>query len=409
MNDYYLKCLKCHKKYIKDQILYTCFKCGGLLDVYYNYEKISKEIKIKKLTDKDFDLKTFSFLLPIKEELLPPLKVGGTPLYEVIYLRELLGLKNLYIKDDGLNPTASFKDRASAIAIAKARELKQNIIACASTGNAASSLAGLSASSKISSIIFVPQNAPPAKLTQSLIYGAKVFNVKGNYDQAYDICLEASKKYGWYNRNTGFNPYLLEGKKTAGLEILLQLKFNVPDKIIVSVGDGCILASIYKGFLDAKYLNWISQIPQIIGVQAKGADPLKRAFDRKTEVRPIIPNTVADSISVGHPRAAAQALRALIKSKGFMLNVSDQEILKAQKILAAFSGIFAEPAASAAAAGLIKLAKNKQITSEEKIVVLITGSGLKDLNSAQKLLPKAYYIKPNLKDLSKIIEKDFYF
>lgn len=405
-----LQCIKCGGTYTPKQTKYTCPDCGyeGLLDIFYDYNAIKKKIKKKDLkTNPDFNIARYEFILPIKSKnLLPDVKAGGVPLVKSARLNDYLGLNNIYIKDDTRNSTASFKDRASAVAVAKAKEFGFDTIACASTGNAASSLAGMCASSGLKSVIFVPKTAPEAKVAQLLIYGAKVFMINGTYDEAFDFCLEVTKKYPWYNRNTGYNPYLLEGKKTSALEICEQLNFSSPDKVIVSAGDGCILGGTYKGFYDFHKLGWIDKIPQIIGVQAQGANPIVKAFASGKDIIPQEAHTIADSISVGYPRAGGQALRALKNSKGMMVAVSDGEILDAIKVLARQSGIFAEPAGAAAFAGLLKLKKQGKIKENEKVVVIITGHGLKDIKTAMSSLDaKPVIINANMRELEKAYDK----
>lgn len=387
-----LKCVKCGRIYTPKQAKYTCLDCGydGLLDIFYDYGAIKKKVKKKELAaNPDASIARYEFILPIKsKELLPQIKTGGTPLVKSERLNKYLGLKNFFIKDDTRNPTASFKDRASAVAVAKAREWGYKIITCASTGNAASSLAGACAAAGLESVIFVPKTAPEGKVAQLLIYGADVYMINGTYDEAFDFCLQVTKKFPWYNRNTGYNPYLLEGKKTSALEICEQLEFAAPDKVIVSVGDGCILSGVYKGFYDFYKLGWIDKIPQIIGVQARGANPVVKSFNGNKNIIPQQARTIADSISVGYPRAGAQALRALRNSNGIMIAVSDLEILDAIKILARQSGIFVEPAAAAGFAGLVKLNKEGRIKQGEKVVFIATGHGLKDIKTAMSCLDR---------------------
>lgn len=405
-----LQCVKCGRKYTPKQTKYVCLDCGydGLLDIFYNYGGIKKSVKKADLKNNpDRSIGRYDFILPIKsKKLLPDIKAGGTPLIKNSQLNNYLGLKKLYIKDDTRNSTASFKDRASAVAVAKAKEFGFNTVTCASTGNAASSLAGMCAGSGLKSVIFVPKTAPEAKVAQLLIYGADVFMINGTYDKAFDFCLEVTKKYPWYNRNTGYNPYLLEGKKTAALEVCEQLDFNMPDKVIVSVGDGCILSGIYKGFYDFYKLGWIDKIPQIVGVQAEGASPIVAAFNSDKDIIPQEAHTIADSISVGCPRAGGQALRALKNSKGMMIAVTDAEILDAIKILARQSGIFAEPAGATSFAGLVKLKKHNKIRENEKVVIVITGHGLKDIKTAMSGLDrKPVIINPDMRELDTYITK----
>lgn len=404
-----LKCVKCQRTYAFDEVWYLCPECGpeGLLDVLYDYGALGRAHSPSSISaDPRASIWRYLPLLPIEEDTpLCPLQIGLTPLYGPAKMRRDLGLPNLYVKDDGRNPTASFKDRASAVGVARAVELGQQLVTCASTGNAASSLAGVAAAVGMPVIIFVPQRAPRAKVAQLLIYGAQVLMVKGTYDQAFDLCWQATTEYGWYSRNTGYNPVLLEGKKTAALEICEQLGWKAPDRVVVSVGDGCIIGGLWKGFYDLMRLGWIEKVPALVGVQAQGASPLVKAFLSGGPVIPEDAETVADSISVGQPRAAGQALRGLRETPGStMLAVSDEEILAAMKFLAQGAGVFGEPAGITATAGLRKLVKEGKVDPEETVVVLVTGNGLKDVESALKVAGEPTLLEPSLEDLKALVE-----
>jgi threonine synthase len=289
------------------------------------------------------------------------------------------------LKDDSRQPTGSFKDRASALAVMKAREAHARVIATASTGNAAAALAGMCAAFAARCVIFVPQSAPPAKIAQLLAYGAKVYLVRGNYDAAFDLCMEAAAAYGWYNRNTGFNPYMAEGKKTAAFEICEQLGWKAPDTVFVAVGDGCIISGLHKGFKDLYALGWIDRIPAFMGVQAEGSDFLFRAWKEAADplhFPPIRATTVADSISAGLPRDRIKASRAILETRGAWLRVSDARILEAIPLLAKNSGLFAEPAAAASLAGLLAAREQGLVSPTDTSVLVVTGNGLKDVPSS---------------------------
>ena len=383
---------------------YVCPKHGhdGILDALYDYEQVGQRLGRQSLAQNpDLSIWRYLPLLPINDpSALPPLQVGWTPLYHARRLGAQIGLSHLYIKDDSRNPTGSFKDRASAIAVAKARELGHAIITAASTGNAASSLAGLAASVGIKTVIFVPQAIPKPKAAQLLIFGAQVIMVRGTYDQAFDLCLAASETYGWYSRNTAYNPYLSEGKKTAALEICEQLSWEAPDTILVPVGDGCIMGGIWKGLRDLYALGLIARVPRLVGVQAEGSAALARAWAKGGEqVQPVVAKTLADSIAVGQPRDAIKALRAVRETGGEYVTVSDQEILEAMRAMARGAGIFGEPAGVAAFAGLQKLVTARRIGPEERVVVLMTGNGLKDIESAIQATPSPALIDPTLEAL----------
>ena len=402
---YKLRCITCGTFYDPDEVEYTCPKCGdrlGTLEVVFDYESI--KVRREDFT-KNADIWQFEPILPIsKNAYKTHLKVGGTPLYEFPNLAAEFNIKNFYIKYDGSNPTASYKDRASAIALAKAYEKGYKTIYCASTGNAASSLAGLGASTDLDIYIFLPASAPIAKLSQLYIYGAKVIPIDGTYDQAFDISMKIGEEMGWYSRNSAINPYLLEGKKTGALEIAVQLDWKIPDYVMVGVGDGTVISGIYKGFYDFYKLGLIDKIPKIIGVQAEGADAVKRTFDKGEPYIPqdIEAKTIADSIGVGKPRDVIKACKYVKKSGGFYISVSDNEILNAIKELAEISGIFAEPAGAAPYAGFKKLQKSGFFSKTDEVVIVVTGNGLKDIKAVEKFV-KIEPVKPDLDSVREVI------
>ena len=403
-----LRCVLCGKEYEVDEVLYVCpdHRDDGILDVIYDYRLISRNINPKSLArNPDHSIWRYKPLLPVQPDSpVPPLTVGWTPLYHAKRLGQKLGMPHLYIKDEGRQPTASLKDRASAVGVVKAMELGKEVIAAASTGNAASSLAGITASVGLKSIIFVPRTAPQGKIAQLLVYGATVLAVDGTYDQAFDLCLEASKEQGWYIRNTAYNPYLSEGKKTAVYEICEQLGWDAPDWIFVSVGDGCIIGGLGKGLRDLAALGWIEKMPRLMGVQAEGSAALYNAWKKGTEeVEPVEPHTIADSISVGLPRDRIKALRAVRDTNGAFITVSDEEILAAMRMLGQSMGVFAEPAGAAPLAGLLKALERGIVSPEEKVVVLVTGNGLKDVASAMKATGEPIFIAPSLEAVRKAL------
>lgn len=381
---HHLQCVLCKARYDPAEVTYTCPRCGplGVLEVHYDYEPIAKYFSRAQLAeDRNHTICRYRALLPISysQRTMSPLAIGGTPLYPVNRLREYLGMKDLWLKDDTRNPSASLKDRASFIAVLLA---EGKTVACASTGNAASSLAVLAASLGLPCYIFVPQNAPRAKVVQLLMCGAIVFAVQGSYDDAFDLCIEACNVFGWYNRNTGYNPYLVEGKKTVGLEIAEQLDWQVPDSILVPTGDGCIISGVYRGFEDLYHLGMIDRIPRMIAVQAEGSPAIVRALEGDGIVRPYPAQTVADGISVGLPRNGAMAIKSVRESSGLGVTVSDEEILAAEKELARLTGVFAEPSGAAGYAGLLRLLDQGRIARDERVVLLVTGSGLKSIDAA---------------------------
>lgn len=370
-------CSECGQEYEITPDLMLCKSCSANQSVNEPLRGIL-EVKISGELTTDWEIYN---LLPIEREFFPPIPVGNTPLWRPERLRSELGFPNLYIKDDTCNPTGSLKDRASFLVAAFAKKYGINEIVLASTGNAGSSMAGIGAAAGLKITLFLPQYTPEAKLVQALSYGADVKQAPGNYDLAYDLSLEHSTTYGGMSRNTGYNPMTIEGKKTAALEIFKQLK-RIPDVLFVPVGDGVILSGIYKGFCDLKDLGITSTIPTIYAVQAEGSSAIHRALESGNFSSPVTAKTLADSISVDVPRGGYYALNKLQQNSGQTLLVSDTQILHAQKSLASKSGLFAEPAAAATYAGFLKI--RERLPKNAHIVLLITGSGLKDINSARR-------------------------
>ncbi len=412
----HLKCLICGKEYAPDEVEYVCPEHGndGILDVRYDYELIGSRISRESLAQNpDTTVWRYKPLLPVRPDgPVPPLTVGGTPLYKADRLATELGLKHVWVKDDGRLPTASFKDRASVLAVVKAREKGAAIITTASTGNAAAALSGICASVKQPNVIFVPEKAPQAKIAQLLVFGSTVMLVKGTYDDAFELCLQAAAEYGWYNRNTAYNPYMTEGKKTAVYEICEQLGWHAPDAIFVSVGDGCIIGGLHKGLKDLLALGWIDKMPRIYGVQAAGSAFLYEAWRDGEDVltkAPVSGVTVADSISAGLPRDRIKAMAAVKETNGAYICVSDDEILASIPALARATGVFGEPAGAAAHTGLVKAVELGLVSADDRIVILNTGNGLKDVAGAMKSVDmvgtKANRVEPDLGDLKRVMKE----
>ena len=379
------KCVKFGKLYEATPNLTNC-SCGGILDIVYDYDYIKANLTKEKLAARrDNSMWRYRELLPVEEDTPnTPLRVGWSPLYEADRLAKQLGIKKLYVKDDGINPTASLKDRASAMAVAKAREAGAEVIACSSTGNAASSLAGNAAAAGLKTYIFVPSRAPKGKVAQLMTFGATVISVQGSYEDTFELSKQAIDRWGWYNRNAAINPYLSEGKKTVALEIMEQLDWQVPDYIAISVGDGCTIAGLWKGLKDLHAIGFIDRLPRLISAQAEGCCPLNRAIETGEPWHPMEENTLADSIAVGVPRNADKALMAIRESNGVTVNVSDEEIMAAQKLLGRTCGVFGEPAGVTGAAGLKKLCEQGRIEPDATVVSVVTGNGLKDVANAIK-------------------------
>lgn len=415
------RCSLCGEPYSPTNVTYTCPKDGGNLDVVLDYDSIKSKYKPEDILSRsDPSLWRFLPLLPVQEPAgaATPLHVaGGTPVYRLPRLAEKLGLQSLWLKDESRNPTASFKDRASAIVVARAQEIRAEIVVTASTGNAGAALAGMSAAVGQKAIIFAPKSAPQAKVAQLLVFGAKVILVDGTYDDAFDLTVKAANEFGWYCRNTGYNPFTAEGKKTAALEIWewwegTHEKWHeqvgadldhAPLTVFVSVGDGNIISGIHKGFKDLYQLGWLPRMPRIIGVQAEGSAAISNAFHAGTEtIIPVSAKTIADSISVDLPRDGVRAVRATKETGGTYVNISDEEILKAIAELGTL-GVFAEPAGATAYAGLVKAVGSGAVGSEDPILVLNTGSGLKDVRAAMQAVPSAPIIEPTLEAVKRLL------
>jgi len=406
-------CSICGTEYAPDEVTYICPKDGGNLNVILDYDTLREKLSPKQFMPlPEASLWRYLTLLPVNDPGgvgTPLRRAGWTPVYQPTRLAEKLGLRKLWVKDESPNPTASFKDRASAVVIARAAEIGAEVIVAASTGNAGAALAGMAAAVGAQAVIFAPRTAPPAKIAQLLVFGAQVLLVDGTYDQAFDLSIQATQEFGWYNRNTGFNPFTAEGKKTAAFEIWEQIIRRLPDKskpltVFIPVGDGNIISGVHKGFKDLEALGWLSHMPHIIGVQSEGSAAIANAYHQGVEeIKAVTADTLADSIAVDLPRDGVRALRAARETGGTYLTVPDEDILAAIADLGRV-GIFAEPAAAAAYAGLIK-AKNKGVvTPDDPVLVLNTGSGLKDVKAAMQAVSDAPVIEPSLKAVKKVIQ-----
>jgi len=418
-------CSICGHSYSPGEVTYTCPKDGGNLDVILDYDAIRKKYQPGDLTSRaNPSIWRYLPLLPVSApagDSTPLHLVGGTPIYALPRIAEKLGLKQLWLKDESRNPTASFKDRASAVVVTRAREINADVVVTASTGNAGAALAGMAAAVGQKAIIFAPRSAPPAKVAQLLVYGAKVILVDGSYDDAFDLTVKAAQEFGWYCRNTGYNPFTSEGKKTAAFEIwefmLNQMgtgmrvtpnSATIPVNeqrlvIFVSVGDGNIISGLHKGFKDLHTLGWIGRMPRIIGVQAEGSAAIANAFHSGSQVvQAVHAKTIADSISVDLPRDGLRAVRAASETGGTYLTVSDQKILNAITDLGKI-GIFAEPAGAAAFAGLAEARDQGWLETDSHVLVINTGSGLKDIRAAMQAVQPAPIIEPTLEAVKRVL------
>ncbi len=408
------RCSLCKTEYSPTQVTYTCPKDGGNLDVVLDYGAINQRYQPSDITSRaDASLWRYLPLLPVEDpggEGTPLKAAGWTPLYTPPALARELKLERLWIKDEGRNPTASFKDRASSVVVARARQIGAEVVVTASTGNAGAALAGMSAAIGQKAVIFAPKTAPPAKVAQLLVYGAQVILVDGNYDSAFDLTIEAAQEFGWYCRNTGYNPFTAEGKKTAALEIWEQVisklhDYHRPVNVFVSVGDGNIISGMHKGFKDLHELGWLPVMPRLFGIQSEGSAAIANAFFAKTEtITPVSATTIADSISVDLPRDGVRAVRAATQTNGAYLTVKDEDILAAIAQLGKV-GIFAEPAGATSYAGLLKALSQHLVDPDEPVVVMNTGSGLKDTRAAMQSVAPAPIIEPSMKALKKHLNR----
>jgi threonine synthase len=375
-----------------------CPACGpeGVLEIEFDLARARRTLTPRGLRSRPRNAWRYEELLPLSPGARrPALEPGWTPIVETPRLARWVGVRRLLVKDEGRNPTASFKDRASAVGVARALSRRAKVVACASTGNAATSLAGAAANVGLPCVIFVPEFAPEPKVAQLLVFGARVFRVRGSYDATWEMCQRACDRHGWYNRNAAVNPTLVEGKKTGGLEIAEQCGDEVPDWVAVSVGDGCTIAGIGKGLLEMRALGFIPRVPRLLGVQAAGAQPLVEAFRAHRDLVPGPAETLADSICVGHPRNWRKALARVRECRGSFVAVPDDAILEAQRETGRRAGLFGEPAAAAALAGLRQAVEDGIVGPRESALAVLTGSGLKDVRAALRAAGKPVELPPD--------------
>jgi threonine synthase len=403
MSNFHFCCSECGNSYREEEVQLVCPACarqqkpGGVIRGVL--EVVCDALPARWPAASASSAEFLHAFLPIPSaEFLPPLPVGGTPLLEVPGLRRALGMPHLWVKDDTRNPSGSTKDRASLLVVAKAREYGCKTVAAASTGNAATALACVAAASGVHAVVFVPASAPEAKLIQILSYGALVLPVDGTYDDAFELCLAACREFGWYNRNTALNPFTIEGKKTAALEIAADLAPQCPDAVLVPTGDGVILAGMAKGFADLKRCGLTRSVPRLIAVQPEGSAAIVHALRKGADTITPVTNaaSVADSLTVQAPRNALQCLRVIRASGGGGVAVSDDAIIRAIAELARLTGVFAEPAGAAVLAGLHAALEQRLLHRDERVVLLATGTGLKDVPAASRAVVRPAPIPPNL-------------
>ncbi len=401
-------CFHCRTSHPPEPGLYTCRTCGGNLDARYDYEAIGKCLDPHGLShNHDPSIWRYAPFLPTTLDKSPiSLPMGMTPLTKAARLGRQVGMDHLWIKNDTLNPSGSFKDRASLMILTHCMENNIPMVSAASTGNAGTSMACLAAAAGIRAVIFVPESAPRAKIVQLMIYGARVFLVRGDYSQAFDLCETVSHRLGWFNRNTGTNPYTREGKKTVSYEIWEQMGYTCPDVVMVSVGDGNIISGVYKGFYDLFQAKLITRIPRIIGVQSEKSAAISHAFHGDGIIRKVNATTIADSISASFPSDGEAALNAVQKSGGTFVTIPDETILESIRTLAQTEGIFAEPSGAACVGALPTLLDQGGLDPWDRVCLIVTGSGLKDIESAFKVTGMPRTVDPEPEQLIAALEKE---
>ena len=403
----YQACIACGEKYDADEIVYSCKRCGDLLEIKYDYDLL--EAKLKKSNWQSLPLSVWRYkdFMPIRDpSKIVSLNEGGTGLHSCQRLVNLLGVKHLYVKNEGENPTGSFKDRGMTVGITKAVELNMKTVICASTGNTSASLAAYAAKAGLQCIVLIPSGKIAyGKLAQAMVYGAKVVQIRGNFDQALKTVLELSEKHREVYLLNSINPYRLEGQKSLAYEICDQLNRDPPDRVVLPVGNAGNISAIWKGFTEFHKLGLIDKLPKMTGIQAEGAAPIARAIKNgKDEIVPIDkPETIATAIRIGAPISWKKAIRAIKESGGTAETVTDEEILEAQKMLARSEGLFVEPASASSIAGLKNLLKEGAIDEDEVVVCVTTGHGLKDPDIAIKISEKPFEVDAEIGSIETIL------
>jgi threonine synthase len=400
-------CIACGEKYDTDEILYSCKRCGDLLEVKYDYDVI--EAKLEKSDWQTMPLSVWRYkdFMPIRDpSKIVSLNEGGTRLHSCQHLGNLLGVRHLYVKNEGENPTGSFKDRGMTVGITKAVELNMKTVICASTGNTSASLAAYAAKAGLRCIVLIPSGKIAyGKLAQAMVYGAKVVQIRGDFDQALKMVLDLSEKHREVYLLNSVNPYRIEGQKSLAYEICDQLNREAPDRVVLPVGNAGNISALWKGFIEFHKLGLIEKLPKMTGIQAEGAAPIAKAIkNRSNEIVPVKqPETIATAIRIGAPVSWKKALRAIRESKGTAETVTDEEILEAQKMLARSEGLFVEPASASSIAGLKKLSEAEKIDKDEVTVCVTTGHGLKDPDIAIKISEKPFEVDAEMESIEKLL------
>jgi len=401
------ECINCGRIYPIDEIVYFCKQCGDLLEVKYSHSELEKAAKNNRWQTVPLSVWRYRDFMPISDpSKIISLNEGGTGLHLCKNLGEKLGLKQLYVKNEGENPTGSFKDRGMTVGVTKALELGVKAVICASTGNTSASLAAYAAKAGLRCAVLIPSGKIAyGKLSQAMIYGAKVLQVRGNFDQALDIVLRLSEKHGGIYLLNSINPFRIEGQKSLGYEICNQLGQEAPDRIIVPVGNAGNISAIWKGFKEFHALRIVKDLPMMTGIQAAGSAPIVQAFKTRSDtIIPVDePETIATAIRIGAPVSWKKALTAIRESHGIAEKVTDAEILEAQKMLARTEGLFVEPASASSIAGLIKLIDDEAISKDECLVCVTTGHGLKDPDTAVKVSEKPIEVDAEIEAIEQVL------
>ena len=403
MSDHRVICWDCGAD-VDDPYVSTCPKCGGLLTIKMDLEPL-KEMKPKDLRKEPLGVWRYAPFMPVDPSHKVSIQEGGTPLYKTERLAEETGVSEVHVKFEGLNPTGSFKDRGMTIGVSRAKELGAKVVGCASTGNTSASLAAYAAKANIKCAVFLPSGKVAAgKLAQALFYGAKVLSVDGNFDDALDLARKMADERKIYLLNS-INPYRPEGQKSVLFEIMDQLNYDIPDRIILPVGNAANIWAVYKALQELKEVGWIDKVPMLTGIQAEGSAPVAKAFAAGKDdfIPEEHPETVATAIRIGNPVSGRKALHAIYDTKGFSTTVTDEEIISAQRLLGRTEGVCVEPASAASVAGLKKLLELGIIDRDERVVCICTGNGLKDPDTIIENSPSPIPCKNSVKDAERIL------
>lgn len=402
-------CVRCGRDFDLLKRALWCPDCGmeGILDVQYDYNSIGKILTPARLAQTTIRTQwRYLPLLPVRgSKRVPPLEVGWTPLYEATTLAQTVGMDQIWLKDEGKNPTGSVEDRATAVAVTRAREDNYSMVTCGTTGNTALSAAAAAASVGLRTMLFISHDAPDGYIAQLLLFGCEVFVVEGGYEDAIRLSLRCAEEYGWYNCNKAINPFLAEGEKTVTFEMAEQMRWAVPDCIVVAVAEGCTIAAVWKGYCEMKQLGWISRLPKMIGVQAEGASPIYTAWKEERDPTVVRTETLAESLAVGAPRNWRKAIAAVRESGGMMVTASDREILQAMHLLGERSGLIVEPGSAATLAGLVSLLRSRRLARTMSVVLLIAGGGFRHPAAAIEATGAARTVPPDFNQLRMILQR----